>query len=417
MPRKSKKQQDDQSIELPEDRIDQIDKSEPVDEEEKEPKGKISKPSKVEQAPDPEDAPAGDSEQPRPSRDDLLLDVRESLISESQVEEKEPGFFQRIRNRFRKDSPSTVPEAELKPEISVEAEEELSDEIEQKPKKKRSTESKREEEAIQDFFSDLEALADLDFDVSADEIEAEKALETGELVTEPEPELEVAPAPEEVKIPRLPERSDEAPEIDFEEVRGVALEEYDGVAVEPEVENPLREEVRKTVRGLGTLERVVLVLVGVIAVVTMLSAGVYLILDSVTLPTPVPTATIDVGDTIYPIQLELPGGWKFDLGKGSVTDGTWAPQGPEWLVGTEISRWVALPWTLQLEAVLRTLNSNDQIILTMSNYESLVYNVYSIQELTMEQIQAQDSTKPSLLVILFSTEENTDTHWVVTALP
>jgi hypothetical protein len=87
------------------------------------------------------------------------------------------------------------------------------------------------------------------------------------------------------------------------------------------------------------------------------------------------------------------------------------------LIGTEISRWVALPWSLQLEAVLRTLKADDQIELTMSNSDVLVFNVYSIQEMTMEQLLALDTKTPGLLVVLYNDEEADGTFWVVTALP
>jgi hypothetical protein len=134
-------------------------------------------------------------------------------------------------------------------------------------------------------------------------------------------------------------------------------------------------------------------------------------------PTPEPTVVVNLEDMVYPKQLNLPGGWGFNLGQGRVEEGNWSPRGAEWLIGTEISRWVALPWSLQLEAVLRTLKSGDPIELQMSNLDRLEYSVYSIQEMTMEEIQALDAKTPSLLIILFEDESDSDTHWVVTALP
>jgi hypothetical protein len=78
---------------------------------------------------------------------------------------------------------------------------------------------------------------------------------------------------------------------------------------------------------------------------------------------------------------------------------------------------VALPYSLQLEAVLRTLKPEDQLELTMSNFDILVFNVHSIRELTMEQLLANDPKTPSLLVVLYNNEEANGTYWVVEALP
>jgi hypothetical protein len=105
------------------------------------------------------------------------------------------------------------------------------------------------------------------------------------------------------------------------------------------------------------------------------------------------------------------------LGQGKVVEGEWTPSGAEWLVGTEISRWVALPWSLQLEAVLRTLTADDQIELMMSNFDVLTFDVYSIREITMEELLATDPTKPALLVVLYNDEEADGSFWTVTALP
>jgi len=426
MPRKPKKQQDDEFVELPEDRLGHIEQSEPEDEEKKEIKKEHSKPAEKKQTEIPK-VPRSEKSDPLDSmREDLLDDIRQELISESQVEE-EPGFFQRIRGRFSKTSKPKLDKSETQPEAEGEAvipEAEVQgevpeDTVEPKPKKKIRAGSKEEEKAIQEFFSDLEAMADLDFDAELTVPEEVLEVEPDLLVTDFDLEVEFEPETEpEVEAQPLvsPEEPEGVEEVDFDEVRQIALEEYDGAAVEPEVEVPIREQVRSTVRDLRPVERALLIIFGVLAIGTLVFAGGYIIFSSVAIPTPVPTATVEP-NTIYPIRLELPGGWQFDLSRGRVVDGEWNPRSAEWLEGTEISRWIALPGSLQLEAVLRTLNSGDEIKLTMSNFETLEYKVYSLYELTMEQIQAQNSNTPELLIILFSTEGESDTHWVVTARP
>ncbi len=103
------------------------------------------------------------------------------------------------------------------------------------------------------------------------------------------------------------------------------------------------------------------------------------------------------------------------LGKGAIKDGEWNPQGPEWLEGTEICRWVAIPWSRQLEAVVRTLTQKDSLELVMSNNDKLTYSVYSIKEMTLAEMQKLDSNSPCLLLVL--AKQDSDTRWVVTALP
>jgi hypothetical protein len=113
--------------------------------------------------------------------------------------------------------------------------------------------------------------------------------------------------------------------------------------------------------------------------------------------------------------VSLPGGWSFKLAKGSLVDGEWNPRGAEWLQGTEVCRWVALPWSRQLEAVVRTLNPKDPIELVMSNQDKLVYEVYSLRQMSAEEMQALDSNSPCLLIVL--AEADTEKRWVLTALP
>ena len=59
--------------------------------------------------------------------------------------------------------------------------------------------------------------------------------------------------------------------------------------------------------------------------------------------------------------MKIPGGLSFNLGRGSLEDGRWNPRSPEWLEGTEVCRWVAIRYSLQLEAVIRTLTRDDRL--------------------------------------------------------
>ena len=122
-----------------------------------------------------------------------------------------------------------------------------------------------------------------------------------------------------------------------------------------------------------------------------------------------------VSNLPYPVAVSLPGGWSFNLGRGALQGGNWEPKGAEWLEGTEVCRWVSLPWNVQLEAVIRTLNPRDPVELVISNNDKLTYGVYSVREMTLEEIHEVDASTPCLLVIL--TGADTEERWVLTAIP
>ena len=417
MVKKSKDQQDDQQrddqfIEIPEDRIEQMEDTGTEGKEEK-PQSEETTRGNTEQVQGPKDAPSKMTEKSRAPRDDLLADVRQSLLEEEEEVEEPKGFFARIKNRLKR-TPEPKPE-EVEPQtqvdIEIEPQEDLREMVLEPKRKKKKSSSKKvkeEEKAIQEFFSDLEALAD----VTLEDVPPSPP-------TTEEAPVEEAKADEKAKkIPKLPAKTVAEDEIDFDAVREMALQEYDETRIEPEErKQPLQEEVRRTIRDLKPFERLLLIAGGVLTVGVLLASGIYLIVGSISIPTPVPTATLDLGNIVHPTRLSLPGGWSFDLGEGQVSDGKWAPQGAEWLVGTEISRWIALPWSLQLEAVLRTLKPGDKLELTMSNFDVLEFNVYSIQQMTMAELLASDTKTPSLVVVLYNDEEADGTFWVVKALP
>ena len=358
MAKKSKKQQDDQFIELPEDRIDQIGEAETQESVEEKTQRKPSSPRKAKQAQvsepkSPKEGPEKLPDKPAPSKEDLLADIRQELAGEEEIVEKK-GFFGRFKDRLKNLSKAkpkavetqTLSEGALEIEVQAEPQDEPQELVIAPKPKKRSSATKQEEKAIQEFFADLEALSD----VLPDEI-------LPEVVEPPEPRFEELKPDEKVKLPKLPIKSDVEADIDFEKVRELALQEYDVTQLEPTYKRKasLQEEVRKTVRESRPLERVLLFGVVALTAVVLLFSGIFIIVRSIPVPTPEPTVVVNLEDMVYPKQLNLPGGWGFNLGQGRVAEGKWSPRGAEWLIGTEISRWVALPWSLQLEAVLENL--------------------------------------------------------------
>jgi hypothetical protein len=158
--------------------------------------------------------------------------------------------------------------------------------------------------------------------------------------------------------------------------------------------------------GMGQMEKILL---GIIA--GLLVIGIFLILvQSVPgiLPaaspqitaTPAATATLTEAE-ITPVFLQLTGGWSFDLKQGTLVNGQWEPQGPEWLAGTELRKVVALPWTRQLQAFALSLQVGDQVALVMNNNQGLAYKVKSIEQVEPTDTAILKGTTPSLVIILY----------------
>jgi hypothetical protein len=246
------------------------------------------------------------------------------------------------------------------------------------------------------------------------------ALETVELIPEESqddllPKTEESVAAENLRsseVLRVKHEQESAGE-DFETIRKVALEDYDSSSVQAEGAPVLswRQKSRMVFRGLKPLDKF-LIFGAVFLMLCGGTAGLGLVAINALVPqgTPVPTEELP-----FPVGLTLPGGWEFQLTKGRLENDLWLPGGPEWLEGTELCRWVALPWSLQLEAVVRTLKSNDPIELTMSNADQLKYRVQSIQNVPVGQIDSLDGKNVCLLLILV--DKDSDTRWVVTAVP
>jgi len=117
----------------------------------------------------------------------------------------------------------------------------------------------------------------------------------------------------------------------------------------------------------------------------------------------------------YPVGVNLPGGVGFSLGVGKIQNGVWDPRQPEWLEGTEVCRWVAIPWSIQTEAVIRTLTRDDSIELVMNNGDRFKYSVYSRNLVNINDLEKLDTNSPCLLLVLAKAE--TEDRWVVTAFP
>ena len=357
----------------------------------------------------PSGHPEKESDEGNP--DDLLEDVRKSLLEEEAEEHKGQKWWQRFgkssrRKSVEEEAPGIQQEINLPALSAMEA-------VEQ-PADASSPETDEYEEQLDEL---IDMLAQEE-ETAADQELASIAPGTD---ARPEPQPEVEPEKpvdiEELKKQAFQSRSSEATNQNITEVRSIALEGDEDVFVEVEAKTPdqLEERLSAVENALKPYQRYINYAFAFLGIV-MAAVALFLIYNAYqrsvvqAKPTEVPS------NMPYPTMVGLPGGWQFNLDKGSLTaDGSWDPSGPEWLQGTEICRWVALPWSRQLEAVIRTLNPDDPIELGMSNNDKLAYNVYSVKQMSPAEMLELDSNKPCLLIVL--AEPDAEERWVLTALP
>ena len=334
---------------------------------------------------------------------DLLEDVRQSLIEEESLEkEKQPKWWRRITGGRKKDQAPKTAEPAAEEDLRLPVAEEPIEQAEQQEAK----ESEEDLEQIDELIRMLETPTEAEQPVPGVDEGTAVSQEAEEFV--PKVDLE-----ELKKQAFQPRPTDEAETTS--DVRAIALEGEEEVFVEVEAKpvDPLEERIKAFENAIKPYRRYINIAAVFLGVVMTAIAGLLLYnVYQQSQPEPTPAA---VSNLPYPTSVSLPGGWSFQLGKGTLQDGRWNPEGPEWLEGTEVCRWVALPWSRQLEAVIRTLNPNDEIELTMSNNDRFVYTVYSVRQLTSEELLDLDSNTPCLLVVLVDAES--DSRWVLTALP
>jgi hypothetical protein len=198
--------------------------------------------------------------------------------------------------------------------------------------------------------------------------------------------------------------------VDF---RQAALEDYVVATDEPEEEQgpAMTRRIKRSWRYMRPGDRRLIVSALVFLGLLLLGGTGYAVVKGAPTPTVAPTPTFDA--VPIPNSLSLPGGWIFPLSIGDVgPGGTWNPSRPEWLRTTVVCRWVSLPWTEQLEAVAQTFKANDEIQLSMSNYDNIVYQVQSRERVAAKDVGRLCPEGPGLLLIL--TKDGTDERLVIT---
>lgn len=333
------------------------------------------------------------------SPEDLLDEVRHSLIEVEEVKEEKPKWWQRFGRGSRRQK--TEVEAPVVSERMAEQETpELLEEV-----------KVDEQDEYVEQIDDLIDMLDSDVDVGPVEI----------TVADTQAD-EVKQEQEEVKVVDFAEMKKRAfraatPEEDEEisQVRSVALEGGEEIFVEIESrkEDPIEERWKSFENALMPYRSYITFTAIFIGFLAIVAIG-YLVYDAYQKSLPPPVIE-EVEALPYPTVMYLPGGLSFNLGRGSLKNGRWDPSGPEWLEGTEVCRWVAIPYSRQLEAVVRTFTREDKIELLMSNGDQISYDVYSITQMTLDEMLALNSNSPCLLLVL--ADAKTDDRWVVTANP
>lgn len=329
------------------------------------------------------------------SPEDLLEDVRHSLIEEEvDKDKKESTWWRRI---VRKRKNPTPEEAPASTEIDL-------------PVPMSSLEGEAQANEVEEYTEQIDDLIDmLEAENKPSAQESSTVVSETDALQEPEPEIDFEKLKEEAFRPRPAEESQSV-----SDVRSIALEGGEEVFVEVEARtsDPMQERLSAFENALKPYRSYLYITVAFVGVVMAILASL-IIFNAYQRSRPEPVK--EVSNLPYPTAVSLPGGWSFNLGRGTLQDGRWNPAGAEWLEGTEVCRWVSLPWSRQLEAVVRTLNPKDPIELLMSNNDKLAYEVYSVYEMTPEEIQSLDSNSPCLLIIL--TQSESEKRWVLTALP
>jgi hypothetical protein len=326
------------------------------------------------------------------SSEDLLDDVRRSLIEEEETDrgKKETKWWRRIGRKGRSAEPEPPP-----PSVEIDLPATLlQTEI---------VEDQQQAKEPEQYLGQIDGLIDM--------LEAEAQVSATETApVAPEAEIDFETLKEQAFRPRT---SGEEAQSD-NDVRSIALEDGEEVFVEVESQaaDPFEERLKALENALKPYRSYIYMTLAFLGVVMAVIASLLLFnVYRQSRPQPVQ----EVSNLPYPTAVSLPGGWSFNLGRGTLQGGKWEPGGAEWLEGTEVCRWISLPWSRQLEAVIRTLNEKDPIELVMSNNDKLVYGVYSVYEMTPEEIQKVDTNSPCLLLIL--TGSDSEKRWVLTAIP
>lgn len=349
--------------------------------------------------------------------EDLLAETRRSLIEEQSAITPKTGMLQKVKNRLKtprkqkKEKPSSQV---VTPALETVSSQDQAEGTKLAGKITSQEAIRPEEEALEaEIQSLLEAL---------DKAESTTIEKPSETQKPPVSATKTTEAVIETAHQILSSKPQKAEKTDYHELRDIALEDYQEPVPEIVVvpQPTINDKIENLAQRLNSrvLLRIIVTGLTILIILAVFVAGAFVIKTlpmTLASPTATPTVFSPTASTPFPMQIRLPGGWAFILNKGSAVNGKWAPSGPEWLEGTEICKWVSLPLSDQLEAVVKTLKPGDRIELVMTNYDHWLYRIQSIEEVSANDMTSFDKNYPSLLVML--TRGGSDTRLVILAVP
>jgi hypothetical protein len=203
-------------------------------------------------------------------------------------------------------------------------------------------------------------------------------------------------------------------EPDFDQLRATALKDYD-----PDIKEDHRTDRSSVSRMKKWLHRLTFIQKMDILLGTLVVLGVTILLIvflSAQSPQKPGLASVVYQDPSVPIPVLaiFPDGQSFNLGVGNIENGSWTPKSAEWLAGSEVPRWLSLPWNKKLETKVRAYKIDEPIQLKMSNNDVLVYKFQSLQEISAQEMATFHANTTDLLIIL--SKPNTSKHLVILAV-
>ena len=206
----------------------------------------------------------------------------------------------------------------------------------------------------------------------------------------------------------------EIEEPDFDQLRAMALKDYD-----PDIKEDHRTDrssvsrMKKWFHRLSSNQKMDIFLGTLIVLGVTILLIVFFSTQSPHNPGLTSVVYQDPSVPI-PILAIFPDGQSFNLGVGNIENGSWTPKSAEWLAGSEVPRWLSLPWNKKLETTVRAYKIDETIQLKMSNNDVLAYRFQSVQEISAQEMATFHANTTDLLIIL--SKPNTSKRLVILAV-
>ncbi len=276
-----------------------------------------------------------------------------------------------------------------------------------------------EEESFEDFLNKID-----DIDIEEEDIQPFSLPEKVEVESTSDND-ELSLDSSETEFDFIASEVSEEPEESVDSLRQSFIDDFDQTAWEAELAKQnqkkwfpqLIENIKNWFRSLNPAEKILIILSFLISLAVLIA--IFLVVTQWSfnqrISDPPPALEATDADLIYPTGIELPGGWFFFLERGEIENNRWEPVNAEWLANTKLRRVVAIPWSNQSEAVIKSLTNEDEISVFMNNNDVVIYQVEEVLQISRENVRILSDTEPSLVVVLFRDDDQD--RWAVIAKP